>query len=614
MACHACGVLTTVSEKWIWETVDPGRAGAAGNFSKQFKNLQVKAPGVMASEEPPADAVLLAREVIQNSWDAAAELRYDEQATGREQPDFEIDFVFDTVNGADADNLAEAMKLHEHQARIDKLGSLHGDRFNGRKAVGLGVGDYLDGATELTTLKIVERGTTGMYGPWRGRESKMYLALVSVGFTQKHAGAGGSYGFGKAGLIRGSRIRTVIAYSCFRERSNDQGVTRRLFGMTYWGGHEIDGSSFTGFARFGCHHEGSAIPFENEEADRIAEQLGLDPRDPGTIDELGTTFLLIDTDIDPAELCSAIERNWWPALEETSFTATVVAPDGKRLRPSARRQPDLLPFVIAHEIAQEKQKDEQEGKQKAPDAERFARSFEPFKDSADNVHKLGTVGIVAEVGGWSYPGDTNPAIDHRSLIALVRGPKMVVEYLECGPNVPFVRGTFLANDEIDDLLRQTEPPLHDAWDEHESSDDIEKVATEIASVVKKRIRTAVADFRNRLRPPVPDKRDMQLDLLQELMGNVFDGKGNKHAPPPQAEPRNVTIGLATELIASEVDPTMIRFVGKATISLAERVKKEYAEVQITLRYKFSEDGAAGGDPCSMDITPASKAFMIASLR
>ena len=55
-----------------------------------------------------------------------------------------------------------------------------------------------------------------MGGPFTGTKSKMYLALVSIGFTVKHSGAGGSYGYGKAGLIRGSAIDTVVAYSCFR--------------------------------------------------------------------------------------------------------------------------------------------------------------------------------------------------------------------------------------------------------------------------------------------------------------------------------------------------------------------------------------------------------------
>jgi len=545
----------------------------------------------MALEEPSPDSVLIAREVIQNSWDSAAELREQEREAGRQTPDFQIDFVFDSLTGDDATHLAETIGLHEHQARIDQIGKIAGGRAEGRKALGLGVHDCLDDATELNTLTIVERGTAGMHGPWIGRKSKMYLALVSVGFTQKHAGAGGSYGFGKAGLIRGSRIRTVIAYSCFRERYDDPGVTRRLFGMTYWGGHEIEDDTFTGFARFGHHHDDSAKPFENDLADEIAQKLGLDLRDPGETDGLGTTFLLVDSGLDPKELCSAIERNWWPALEDTSFGATVVAPDGTRLHPNPRERPDLSPFVRAHVLAT---------KQDSETDHEFTLDFKPFKDGEGHNHDLGTVAIVAETDGWSYPGNENPAIDHRSLIALVRGPKMVVEYLECGGNVPFVRGTFVADGSVDNLLRQTEPPLHDAWDDHESSDDIDQAATEVARVVKQRIRRAVTHFRNQVRPPVPDKRDLRLDLLEELMGSVFAGKGGGHAPPPDAPARDISIRIdAQKLVASENDPTMVRNTGKATFSW---LKEDDDEVEIILRYKFVEDGTVG-TRCPMNISP-----------
>ena len=104
----------------------------------------------------------------------------------------------------------------------------------------------------------------------------------------KEEGSGGSYGYGKAGLIAGSAIRTVVAYTCFRERPDDPGVTRRLLGMTYWGQHEMGTDSFTGFARFGFYSDGWVRPFENDEADMVAKSLGIKLRDPGDLDDLGT--------------------------------------------------------------------------------------------------------------------------------------------------------------------------------------------------------------------------------------------------------------------------------------------------------------------------------------
>ena len=62
---------------WYWEKTDPSRSVSSGDLSKRFKNEHVKQPGVFSTGAPSADATVLAREVIQNSWDAAIELRQD---------------------------------------------------------------------------------------------------------------------------------------------------------------------------------------------------------------------------------------------------------------------------------------------------------------------------------------------------------------------------------------------------------------------------------------------------------------------------------------------------------------------------------------------------------
>lgn len=68
-------------EPWWWEEVDPNRTGVSGDFAKEFKNETVKEPGMFAADHIPAEASLLVREAIQNSWDAARE-RYDADVTG----------------------------------------------------------------------------------------------------------------------------------------------------------------------------------------------------------------------------------------------------------------------------------------------------------------------------------------------------------------------------------------------------------------------------------------------------------------------------------------------------------------------------------------------------
>lgn len=571
---------------WVWEEVDVSRSGSSGDMSKLFRNELIKRPGVFAVRPPPADATIMAREVIQNSWDAARELRL--MLGSAEPPDFDIDFTFRRYTGQALTAIRAATDFDGLARRAEQL---HG------KWTAIGLRDHTVLADreleELPTLIIEERGASGMYGPWRGAESKMYLAMVSIGFTQKAVGAGGSYGYGKAGLIRGSNTRTVVAYSCFPEQPEDPGVTRRLLGMTYWGPHSTSEGSFTGFARLGKPQEDDSIaPFENDEADALAVELGLDVRSPeGGPEEYGTTFVLLDPTVDPDALRRAVERNWWPALlDDPTFNVEIHDEDGADHRPKPRQVEELQPFMRGYEIAITPQDAAVEGERRV--------KFQPLAVHGGQV-ELGSLGLVGARDGWSYPA-SDDKVDHRSLVALVRGPRMVVEYFEAGQARPFVRGTFVADGQVDDLLRQTEPRGHDAWQMHPGDDSIDSAAPHVARSVMTRIRNNVNAFRKELKPPVPDRRELRLPELERLFNLVVQGEGTKPAPPPRPSPREVSIHVLEQTPeVSPDDPSLIRLRTRIAFALSDNYRSaDSATVRLGIRCKFIEDDRAGQE-CPM---------------
>ena len=430
--------------------------------------------------------------------------------------------------------------------------------------------EQLSQAGVLPYLLIEESGTTGMYGPWSGDRSKMYLALATVSFHAKRAGTGGSYGFGKSGLIRGSAVRTVVAYTCFRERDDDPGVTRRLLGMVYWGQHHLGDGSYTGFARFG-HTRGpdSIVPFENEEADDIADGLGIPIRDSGSPDQLGTTFLLVDPVVRPPDLVQAIERSWWPALESgRDFHAVVETVEGHESCPRPRKDDVLATFLDAYEVATA-----------PPDNRRPDRKQVVFR-SMERFATPGVLGLVADPAGWSYPEQTEPSgnevIEHRSLVALVRKPRMVVEYYEAGRAAPFVRGVFVADDSVDEALRATEPKGHDAWQTVASkSDDIAPADTRCAKQIIARIKAAVAGFRQQLKPERHRHDDYVLPAFDRAMRKLLAGP---------VRPR-----------LTRVAADSLKVSGSVSFSLTDHVPDGEAEVAVSIRYVFLEDDRAGDD-------------------
>jgi hypothetical protein len=603
---------------WVWEKTDVRHSGSSGDIAKLFKNEAISHPGVLAKGKPSDEAILAAREIIQNSWDAARELQAELGKQGIAPPNFEMDFAFAEHVRADKVDLAAALDLAGLKRQLDLIS----DTGPGARAkIGLRptscLDEIVDEVVPLRTLKVTERGTTGMYGAFSEARSKLYLALISIGYTQKAEGSGGSYGYGKAGLVGVSSTRTVVAYTCFKERADDPGVTRRLIGMTYWGQHEV-GTSHTGFARFGRFEDGWTQPFENEEADEIAQRLGIDSRNPAVLDDLGTTFLLVDPVVAPTELVTAIERNWWPAIFDGAFSPTVSIQGAsgvvEQIDVQPMRDPVIKSFIRAYELTMMSQDN-------AIPTE-VARDLGNAPRDADSL-KLGKLGLLAKPDGWSYsqidPVEEEPEseegsdadgveeVSRSSLIALVRGPRMVVQYLECSPGkTPFIRGVFVADEEVDDLLRQTEPKAHDLWRTTGVEEGIDVRGPIVANSVVKKIKSEVREFQKRLKPPIPDPGDVNLPVFQELFRKLMTGIGPPPPPPPPPPgERDVVAKFVRQILKPSPKGDAVFLEAEVSFRLSESFSGgEAAFASVSLHYSFIEDGRKGEGCPAMVVAPA----------
>lgn len=558
---------------WIWAEVNPGAPALAGDIAKMFRHEEQKAPGIFAADAPPDAAVLLAREVIQNSWDAARDLQQDDPSA----PQFAIQFRFLEVTGDEKASLVEALGLRDLAVRASKVN---------RAEVGLTESNCLDTLLDLQVplrmLEISEHAASGMYGPWAKAESQMYRALLSLGFTEKKKGAGGSYGYGKAGLISGSRIRNVIAYTCFREREEEPGITRRLLGMTYWGMHAVDDRRYMGFASMSAGQPGFIEPFTNEDADAVAEGLGMSIRHPGTPEQLGTTFLLADPTIDPHDLVRAVERFWWPALIEGDFVVEVVDYDGTHMFPRPNRDPVLRTFIDAWEVAT--------GVRDPGPSDRHS-----VLSGLTGVGEAGVLGLVADLEGWSYAEDASATdeevepVEHRSLVALTRGPRMVVEYLELGRSLPHLRGVFIADDSIDNALRLTEPKAHDSWQTKAQDGELDSDAAAIAANVIRKIRQTVNNHRAKLKPPPPPPDQIDLPLFNEIMKRVMSGAGRgTRQPIPEVRPISIHLDYRAKAVGPDV-----AVAGAASFTFSDHFEGDSAQVRFSIAYRFIEDERVG---------------------
>ena len=327
---------------------------------------------------------------------------------------------------------------------------------------------------------------------------------------------------------------------------------------------------------------GGGRPFENEDADYIADKLFINRRSANVISKIGTTFLVLDHCVDPHDLRNAIERNWWPALQEfnNDFNIRIIGKDIDLVpRPKTSRL--LNSFVDAYEVATVQ-------RQHLSDEQRMQNLRAPGK---------GKLGLVADLSGWSYPETLEQNSDDtsdRSLVALIRKPRMIVEYYPVGreSNLPIIRGVFVADDDIDGLLRKTEPKGHDQWDTT-NNDSTPEEAVEIAIDIKKKITQRVSQFRNKLKPPPKPPGPGILPEWDRIMRSLLKGE-SAQIPPPSSKNRDFTIQDIYRAI-QQCGEHSVSVLGGAKIRLREDYPYEECEVLIEVKYVLLEEGSRGSE-------------------
>ena len=129
----------------------------------------------------------------------------------------------------------------------------------------------------------------GLSGDPHDKNSNFYRLLLSLGDRSKartSKGTGGSYGFGKSVYSSSSAIQTIFAYTRFADEKGNEHT--RLFGCGYYASHEHRKKSYSGRAWLGTkkHADGAGRlvidPYEDKQADNLAEKLGFELREEGS--------------------------------------------------------------------------------------------------------------------------------------------------------------------------------------------------------------------------------------------------------------------------------------------------------------------------------------------
>lgn len=498
-----------VLPSWTFERSGP-MGGAAG---EAFTNP-------LAASGMPRAAVL-AREAVQNSVDAGV-------GDGKVL----VRFREHLVAGIDKSNFVKAANL---EVLATRQAAILPGQPNCLKSLN-------DKKAAISLLFVEDYRTSGLEGNFNSPSSKFYRFLLSLGdggkIRESH-GSGGSFGFGKSVYSSNSAINTIYAYS--KAKDQDGKVRSILFGCGYFRSHEIDDQFHTGRAWFGCDVTlGKSAyqkvePLVGQDADDLALQLGFQLRKD---DDLGTSVLIIDSSIDLTQVLVGVEDWWWPRIISNELDVQIVGANGSMTMPRPRMRGHLRPFIEAYEVCT---------------TQAFPKSGSELRRPFNKMGDL-SLGVCAlKVLDKDSDGQLPISDDRVDSIALMRAPKMIVAYYRAW-NVgnPPVAGVYVADDDIDDILRSAESPAHDKWDTDSARlRDAAGSNREVVDSVLRRLRTTVKEFQRQASPP-PPPRPRKLGLLERNLASFLSPSkgGPENGPDHPAAPIHLHYEMPPQLNAT----------------------------------------------------------------
>ncbi len=384
--------------------------------------------------------------------------------------------VFQNSNDARLD----PEKVFRFNVEVSKLGDVARDTIQSSLLNGgVPMNALSEGLTRLTAetpnLYVSDFGTHGLGGSLDPRMANVVSRFANFFFkfgresTQSHDG--GAFGFGRNVFFSASDAATIFIHTRFQEAGR---VNSRLMGMTANKHFVHGGKNFTG-RHWWCKArsvDGTYLPFEGDEADQVASDLGFPkfpPNETGTI-----VMVLSPKTTEPEKLAATMQLSslvhaWPHYLDEpgrfhAEFSFKSFGEPLPDLSPMDQASP--LKFFAATFLDAINLK---------PNSRDLTCSSVPpmlkdrFASRKELTRSLGTVVSETFPKPQAYDLDdeySETGLPSGSCIALMRSPRIIVKYLPLSESSALSKtvGCFVANSEWDPVYRESENITHDEWE------------------------------------------------------------------------------------------------------------------------------------------------------
>lgn len=543
--------------RWLFETTTRRPGAVDGSFVHDNDSDVIWEQGALHPNKPSREATIFVREVIQNFWDSCDERN--EKSKNPESDilhcDAHLKLEFSELEGDEKDSFLEELGIQEMLSITKDASPFDAEDTTGFRTLPDVFETMLIPTRKLRILKIIEQGSTGMHGEWESSDkSKLYSAAMEVGGREQDRSRGGSWGKGKMGAIRASKIRTILYYTSHtKEIDPNDSANQRFLAVSVWGRFKQKNKTYTGWG-FQRPTDEDSLPkplTDNDAADK-ARAFSIETRDPKKQEETGTTICIIEPCFDPFEIKEAIERWWWPAITRgqlglgRKLDISITDFDGETIEIAPEKHDVIGTFVKAYEKLRQRQG------QIDKKIYRTKLITPPNRSDHEDIKSI-NIGNLDLFSTTKFQDPKKLVIEktsdgeeikHETFIAMIRKPGMVSHYYveqntrRDNTEPPFIRGmVFVDGDEANKLVGSTEGPLHHWWPTATEANLGDNLGQELVSHIRAKLSSALSAFRRDLRPANPESSS-PTEAGIGLTGGLFLGgkKKGDDGEPPDTDP------------------------------------------------------------------------------
>lgn len=199
--------------------------------------------------------------------------------------------------------------------------------------------------------------------------------------------------------------------------------------------------------------------------------------------------------------------------------------------------------------------------------------------------------------------DNGPVIksERCNSVALIRAPLMVVAYKSFSETAPVAVGAFMAAEDVDLVLKKSEPPAHDRWDPDSTNlRDESGEAKGIVNAVLSRIKGGLKRFQSEAAPPTPAKQ-RRLSMLERALGGYFKPQGPGTRDGPDTESAPLHLEFTKQPHAEATGEGMLRLRSVFTVSLDDKAEEEDVTLRLRISCPVLEDNDQEGDDLALEV-------------